>query len=700
MYHFEKARRRLETDTAESHLLRLIAEQAEAMLNLGLTRDAQRTYEEVLPKLELCGLAPETARARTGLARCLLALGETAAGRNALAKAAAELGALGNDSERARVLLLDAAVAADLGDLDGAAARLAECAPGLGGRPMDVGMLGYHLARIAYRRGNIDEAGRSLAEAIAIVEPLAIAPLMADLLHLQGLLDLSRARAPEAINHLRSALKHVERVRGSLQAERFRAAFLGNRLDLYTDTARAILDFDSPDGQAEAFHVIEAAKSRSLLDQTRGSAVVDWTHTEGGSDAALNEQARRLFGEINALYAKLVEPGAGARAAQWRSAVETRERELTAIEDRLAAARGPANLFAPPVRLDEVQAALPSDVTLLEFAILRDELIAWVVTKNTRRLFRGLAAVSDVERAGERLRFQINRALRPGAVDGPRGERLAADARAELGTLWKLVIGPMADMLRDAPRVLVVPHGPLHALPLHALHDGASYWIERAVIGFAPSASVWRHVTDRPRLSRAAWNLIVGAGDELAPNIETEARQVAAQLASSLTLIGDAATGSAVRSACPAATRIHFACHARFDPALPNSSGLRLADRWLTLREIVALPLQADLVTLAACESGRSVVQGADELMGLYRTFLAAGARAVIGSHWLVHDEISARTFHEMYTTQSRSAQSSPADSLRQACGRRTFAWGSYEDDFDFRRSRLPVRRDGVWAMQ
>ena len=75
---------------------------------------------------------------------------------------------------------------------------------------------------------------------------------------------------------------------------------------------------------------------------------------------------------------------------------------------------------------------------------------------------------------------------------------------------------------------------------------------------------------------------------------------------------------------------LHLATHADFRPDNPLFSGLALADGWLTTLDIFNLRLDASLVTLSACQTGRSVIGGGDELLGLMRSFLAAGAASLV----------------------------------------------------------------------
>jgi CHAT domain-containing protein len=86
---------------------------------------------------------------------------------------------------------------------------------------------------------------------------------------------------------------------------------------------------------------------------------------------------------------------------------------------------------------------------------------------------------------------------------------------------------------------------------------------------------------------------------------------------------------------------------------------LHLADGPLTVRDAAELPLQAQLVTLSACETGLSHVAPGDELLGLLRGFLVAGAPQVLASQWTVDDSSTAtlmRTFYARLLAGERAA--------------------------------------------
>ena len=99
----------------------------------------------------------------------------------------------------------------------------------------------------------------------------------------------------------------------------------------------------------------------------------------------------------------------------------------------------------------------------------------------------------------------------------------------------------------------------------------------------------------------------------------------------------------------PSAGKIHIAAHGIFRADNPMFSSLRLGDTWLNLFDIFNLQLGAELTTLSACETGMSAVSEGDELLGLARGFLYAGAPSLVVSLWTVNDRSTAQLMRRFY---------------------------------------------------
>jgi tetratricopeptide (TPR) repeat protein len=197
-----------------------------------------------------------------------------------------------------------------------------------------------------------------------------------------------------------------------------------------------------------------------------------------------------------------------------------------------------------------------------------------------------------------------------------------------------------AEAVAQMAHWVIVPHGPLHRVPFAALcQDGPP-------ISLTPSVVVWLHKVQERMLPAVAGlrdGLAVGYGGMVngreLPYAEREAQQVARMLGGAV-WVDDAPKKERLRDAAQTCRWLHLACHGWFDEADPLGSYLETgADERLTAREVLAQwQLTTELVALSACQTGVSQILRGDEPMGLVRAFLAAGARAVLVSQWVVDD--------------------------------------------------------------
>jgi CHAT domain-containing protein len=119
-------------------------------------------------------------------------------------------------------------------------------------------------------------------------------------------------------------------------------------------------------------------------------------------------------------------------------------------------------------------------------------------------------------------------------------------------------------------------------------------------------------------------------------------------------LKGKQATFAAFQKQAANFDLIHLACHGQFRSDNPMFSSLRLADGSVTVRDVCAVRLKAELVTLSACETGLNEIFAGEEILGLARGFLSAGARSLILSLWTVNDDATARLMADLYDNLQR----------------------------------------------
>lgn len=334
---------------------------------------------------------------------------------------------------------------------------------------------------------------------------------------------------------------------------------------------------------------------------------------------------------------------------------------------------------AEPITAREAQALLPAETVLLayvatglnnpEAALLKacDPQVRACLETPARLLL--LAVTADETRAHDcALNPNVFQASSPYLADGQRF--LAPNL---LRRVYRALIAPVADLVAGSQQTVIIPHGPLHQLPFAALLDEATEpLLEHGPnLSYAPSATV---LLRAGRLSAQAADLCLAVGydggsDRRLRHVEPEAETVAAICGGGVSWHGHTGIQRELRSVVGRYRWLHFACHGEFDHDDPLRSWLEIGPgEKLSAADVLAhYQLQAELVTLSACRSGLSRVLRGDEPMGLVRTFLRAGARAVLVTLWMVED-ISARLLMEhFYTTLLTQQPRDPATALRAA---------------------------------
>lgn len=229
----------------------------------------------------------------------------------------------------------------------------------------------------------------------------------------------------------------------------------------------------------------------------------------------------------------------------------------------------------------------------------------------------------------------------------------AADPRlpgwAETERLLRLLIAPVGRWAAPGDTVLLCPHDALHRFPLHAIETDGQVLGERNVVNYVPSAGVLRRCLIW-RSHAAVSEAVIFAdasADRPLPFARDQALALEAMLAGRAWRVrrgvGTDATVRALEDAVGAATAlrlVHFAVHGFAEPEAGLESGLLLADGTLTSRRLLGLRFEGAMVGLGACDTGLSERLAGDELLGLVRSALQAGAGAVLASLWPV-DQLS-----------------------------------------------------------
>jgi CHAT domain-containing protein len=234
------------------------------------------------------------------------------------------------------------------------------------------------------------------------------------------------------------------------------------------------------------------------------------------------------------------------------------------------------------------------------------------------------------------------------------------------------LVAPLSRWAAPGDIVCLVPHGPLHHLPLHALKVDGSWLIERNTVVYSPSASVLKHcLAGRPAepagiIRRTA--VVFGDSQGDLPAARAEAIMLA-ELLGSEPMLGDQVSRENVLRGIAEADMVHFAGHAWFNSREGLGSGLQLAaGEVLTAAEVFGLDaLNSYLVALSGCETGAAQQHPGDELIGLTRAFLYARTASVLVSLWEVADESTEFLMRRFYSRLLADPCGFKADALRLA---------------------------------
>jgi len=461
-----------------------------------------------------------------------------------------------------------------------------------------------------------------------------------------------------ALGYYQQAIDVFESVRGEMTVDEIKSGFTARQVHMYDGIISLLTEIGRPE---DAFGYVQRAKGRTFLDQL-GNARIS---PIAGSDPSLIQKEEHLRGEIQALDKQLREERAKPQDQYNDEAVlsiaaqlETKRTDYARLLQTLKLNNPEyASLVAiVPLTLADTQKIL-TNTTLIEYYVTADQTIAFVVTQND---FHALRISVTQESLVDGIQSFYEFGLDPSQKGVP----------SSLQALYQHLIAPLKSFIRTE-LVVIAPHNVLHYVPFGALHDGEHYLVEEYTLFYTPSASVLPFAFAK-RKSGVTAPLILGDPDGSLPHSRREAQAIA-QLYSTSAHVGGDALERWVWEQGQKASILHLSTHGVYNQRSPLFSHVLLAagdgeDGRLDVYEIYNRGLnleKADLVVLSACQTNVGKLSRGDEIVGLSRALMYAGAPSVIASLWSVRDE-STRVLMERFYTHMREGMSK-AGALRAA---------------------------------
>jgi CHAT domain-containing protein/Tfp pilus assembly protein PilF len=516
----------------------------------------------------------------------------------------------------------------------------------------------------------LDLAQRALENATAHDQP----ELRWDAQTLVGIAQRRLHRPEEARRALTDAVRSIEQLSSQVTGgENLRQRFFETKLSPYHELIALLVDQRA---FGEALELAERSKAR-VLTQLLHRSPIDENATLSADEKRDRMRLRdRLFvlnRDIESERAK--EPAGANRITALESTRRATREELAAFDASLAA--GHPELAAvrgdvSPLRVADATRVLTDPATaIVEYVVADRQLFAFVVTTDGVRIaIDGSAiAIGSTALAARAERFRDRVSSRDfGVLD---------DARE----LYDLLVAPIRHRLAGKSRIVIVPDGVLWNVSFQALHGPDGFLIEAAAVSYAPSITVLREIQRLPRSSGPRTLFALGKSNfgpqttstlEPLPDAETQVRRIREIYGPdrSVGFIGSEATESRFKAEAPSYDILHLATHGVLDETSPLYSHLVMSsdphsprdDGLLEAWEIMRMKLAAEVVVLAACDTGRGRIAPGEGVIGMMWALFAAGARSMVVSQFRIESKSATAmlvAFHRRLAADrgSKSAQ-------------------------------------------
>ncbi|MCB1957743.1 MAG: CHAT domain-containing protein, partial [Rhodocyclaceae bacterium] len=506
---------------------------------------------------------------------------------------------------------------------------------------------GFLLNRALLETGKLDEAKAGLDQLLAAPAAPANGEIFWMMLYDRGRIAAKQGDTDAAISYFRQAIEAIELQRSSINTEAAKIGFVGDKQAVYAELIEMLL---AAGRNNIAFDYMERSKARALVDML--AAKNDFLVS-----GARSGEARETFSRLKeAMLQRQVQVPVGADATRGSVATLSLEQikaRLAVIAPDLASLISVASLTT-----SDVEARLNDQEAVLEYYGHGGKLYAALLNE-------GKVQVTEIASAG--LQDAV-RAFRRAI------EERTDDVEAQARALYDRLIRPVKGIDKTV-NLLIVPHGILHYVSFGALHDGDDYWLAKRSMRFLPSASVVGFI-DSPKELHAPAKLLAFGNPDLGdprfdlPSAQREVETISGMVPDSRAFVRAQASETEFKQNAGRYRYLHIASHGEYNADNALQSRLLLAkdgqnDGSLTTDELYSLQLDADMVTLSACETGLGTVLSGDDVVGLTRGFLYAGASNIVASLWQVDDDATTLLMQTFY--RRLEAGDSKRHALREA---------------------------------
>lgn len=538
------------------------------------------------------------------------------------------------------------------------------------------------LAQIQFKRGNSLEVTKLAYDVLSIARNYSLSLIRFRVYMLLGRLNYDEGRRHQALRLFQAADATVNRVQKRLTLS-LRSDFMKDKDGAFHNLMYIYLDACQIN---QALDTLERHKSQVFWHYLTRQDTLRWTF-DNTESINLHHELEQLRGEHHFYYRKLRDINAQTIAPntlltkQLQHEIINREKQMRRITERLylhSKTNLNVELSRPLPTVEAINAAIPKDATLVEYYSDGHSLWAFIYDGETLRCQKLPETMTRVTKLIQQLQFNIDSALMVG-INSKLNKQLKTVADRILQRLTENLLAPLLDSSNELNRIYIVPYGPLHYLPFHLLQVDKSYLVESCEIVILPTSSL----LIRDPIPAAQEALVVGHSQNgVLSAVREEAQFIYDLLGGALYLEAEAQRD--VLTEAPRSV-LHIAAHGEFRLDQPDLSFIELDEGQLYTDDLLQRNLSYQLVTLSACETGRVQVAPGDELIGLGRGFLYAGAEAIVTSLWRTDDQSTLQLMKQFYkhlvrgTSKAHALQMAQKQLLEDDTDMHPAFWGAFQ---------------------
>lgn len=470
---------------------------------------------------------------------------------------------------------------------------------------------------------------------------------------LEGQLRLMLNQDEAASIAFSKAVALLDADRRSLRDGMVRGSFLENKIEIYY---YLMFDFLDKRRYAEAFDVLERSKSRAMADVLR-SQELKFTNP---AERRFYADSVRIDANISRLQKELFNARTAGESGERIAGIEREVQNLEADRQNLVkviSAQGLKlqELLAPrTATLDQLQQAMKQDrFEVLSYVVWRGQVILWHIKEDGVNVRSILLPRPELIRKVSSLRQSLKH---PGRTFDHQTAR----------ELFLFLIQPALQWIKTN-HLVIIPHDVLNYIPFQVFQDPTNnqFLGERFQLSYAPNATT---LLQSKKIETIRGGHLLATAD---PEFEEEVEAIGKIHSGRKKIVSSPLIDEAsLKAQIGNYTLVHLSVHGEFTTDAPLLSHLKLRkdgtdDGKLTAAEMFGLSLAPNsLVVLSACETGQAEATQANEVTGMARALLYAGANNLILSSWSVDAAATAAWMETFY----KEAESKPlSEAARQA---------------------------------